>query len=69
VHGSGVVTHPQVRGQDTYSVGILGNRKISSFRNIVFSSLYNTGRWKRSKNPVIFNENSVAYYNIRLENV
>jgi hypothetical protein len=26
-----------------------GNR--SSFRNIVFSSLYNTGRWKRSKNP------------------
>jgi hypothetical protein len=28
-----------------------GNR--SSFRNIVFSILYNTGRWKKSRNPVI----------------
>jgi hypothetical protein len=28
-----------------------GNR--SSFRNVVFSSFYNTGRWTKSKNPVI----------------
>jgi hypothetical protein len=28
-----------------------GNR--SSFRNVVFYSSYNTGRWKKSKNPVI----------------
>jgi hypothetical protein len=27
--------------------------KTSSFRNAVFSSFYNTGRWTKSKNPVI----------------
>jgi hypothetical protein len=30
-----------------------GNR--SSFRNVVFSSFYNTGRWTKSKKPVILN--------------
>jgi hypothetical protein len=45
--------------EDTYSVGPLranpspedGNR--SSFRNVVFSIQYNTGRWKKFKNPII----------------
>jgi hypothetical protein len=31
-----------------------GNR--SSFRNVVFSSFYSTGRWKKSKNPVILTD-------------
>jgi hypothetical protein len=30
-----------------------GNRP--SFRNVVFSSFWNTGRWTKSKNPVILN--------------
>jgi hypothetical protein len=42
----------------SYWVGVFpspedGNR--SSFRNVVFSSLYNTGRWKKSKNLVFLN--------------
>jgi hypothetical protein len=39
-----------------------GNR--SSFRNVVFSILQNTGRWKKSKNPIILCANFEAPDNV-----
>jgi hypothetical protein len=39
-----------------------GNR--SSFRNVVFSIFYNTGRWKKSKNPVILYENRCSGHSV-----
>jgi hypothetical protein len=54
--GNRICFLPQVRGRKTPTLSSADHGNTSSFRNCVFSCIWNYGRWTQSTNPVINSE-------------